>query len=121
MSKKVIATTEDIMALMHKLVGDVHLGTLKEEINNQKLIGTQVESGELNEAGEPIMEDFQYYPLITPAHMTVIQKFLADSNITCNVEQGSELDEMSEKMKELKAKRNEKQTNVLDINKALNE
>jgi len=111
MSKsKQIATTEDLMALMHQLVGKVHISTLEAELKEIAKIGTMVDYGE----GEV---PFEYIPMLTPAGMTVIQKFLADSNITCNVDQSSETNETKSKLDELRSKRK----NVLNINKAVNE
>jgi len=55
--------------------------------------------------------------MLTPAGMTVIQKFLADSNITCQADQSSETNETKSKLDELRSKRK----NILNINKAVNE
>ena len=109
---KQIATTEDLMALMHQLVGKVHVSTLEAELKEIKKIGTMVDYND-GEGEVP----FEYIPMLTPAGMTVIQKFLADSNITCNVDQSSETNETKHKLDELRSKRE----NVLNINKAVNE
>lgn len=113
MSKsKQIATTEDMMALLHKMTGDSYLAMLKSEQLEQDKIGTMVDYGD-GEGEVP----FEYIPMLSPAWMTVIQKFLSDSNITCNVENSSESNELKDKMTEFRSKRK----NILDINKAVNE
>lgn len=111
MSKsKELGTTEDMMMFMHHLVGRVHISTLLAELSEIDKVGTTVDYGE----GEV---PFEYIPTLTPAGLTVIQKFLADSNITCNSEEGSETDEIKNNLDALRSKRK----NILNINKAVNE
>ena len=99
-----------MMALLHKMTGDSHLAILKAEKIEQDKIGTMVDYGE----GEV---PYVYIPMLSPAWVTVIQKFLADSNITCNVDESTEMNETSKQLKDLRSKRH----NVLDIKKAMNE
>ena len=111
MRKKQKVATEESLGLLHKLLGDVFLHQVNQEIDGIN----KEQSGELDADGEL----YEHFSTLTPAMITSMLKYLDSSDITCSREKGDVNDELNKRMQEMKDKR--KASNILDISKAVNE